>query len=330
MSWQALRDVARGQARYWPEGQVNAVYPNDDGADLRDLHGALPRVALALLRVDRRPGDTAGCSTPSATQAVDWLWSRAPGRHGTPLRPGRHDNGDPVYGYDLSVAADTASNALAVNAFNRVAQLAEVAGDTAQAATQRARSAQLAAAVNAVLRRRDGSTSTAIDADGAQSGHASQEANALALAYGVVPAATGRRGGLYVAGLGIDVAPNHGLELLRGLAAAGLHRGHGAYADRRVHSRLGPHRGGRRHLHLGDVAAERPDRGLHVARLGVLRAGGRAGDPAGRVARCRAQPRRDGPRLVAPPRHGPRRGPRGRCRPLPARCVSWQRRGPGA
>ena len=32
MTWQALRDVARGQARYWPDGQVNAVYPNGDGA----------------------------------------------------------------------------------------------------------------------------------------------------------------------------------------------------------------------------------------------------------------------------------------------------------
>ena len=32
MTWQGLRDVARGQARYWPDGQVNAVYPNGDGA----------------------------------------------------------------------------------------------------------------------------------------------------------------------------------------------------------------------------------------------------------------------------------------------------------
>ena len=41
---------------------------------------------------------------------------------GTGLLYGLGDtsNGDPVYGYDLSVAADTASNVLAVNAFNRV------------------------------------------------------------------------------------------------------------------------------------------------------------------------------------------------------------------
>ncbi len=32
LSWQGLRDMARAQARYWPTtGQVNEVYPNDDG-----------------------------------------------------------------------------------------------------------------------------------------------------------------------------------------------------------------------------------------------------------------------------------------------------------
>ena len=307
MSWQALRDVARGQARYWPEGQVNAVYPNDDGA--RTFATSTARYPEWLWRyyVSTGDRDTALRLYPSATQAADWLWSARQG--GTGLLYGLADtsNGDPVYGYDLSVAADTASNALAVNAFNRVAQLADVAGDASQAATQRARSAQLAAAVNAVLRRRDGVYVDGIDADGAQSGHASQEANALPLAYGVVPAAQAAAVGSYVAGLGIDVAPNHGLELLRALAAAGLHRGHGAHPDRRVHSRLGPHRGGRRHLHLGDVAAERPDRGLHVARLGVLRAGGHAGDPARGVAHG-AQSRRDGPRPRGAATDGPDAG----------------------
>ncbi len=222
MSWQALRDVARGQARYWPDGQVNAVYPNDNGA--RTFATSTARYPEWLWRYYVSTGDvdTALGLYPSAARAADWLWSAR--QNGTGLLYGMGDtsNGDPVYGYDLSVAADTASNALAVNAFNRVAQLADVAGDAAGAATLRARSAQLAAAVNAVLRRGDGIYVDGVDADGAQSGHASQEANALALAYGVVPAAQVSAVGAYVAGLGIDVAPNHGLELLRALAAAGL------------------------------------------------------------------------------------------------------------
>ena len=32
LTWQGLRDVARGQSRYWPDGRTNAVYPNGDGA----------------------------------------------------------------------------------------------------------------------------------------------------------------------------------------------------------------------------------------------------------------------------------------------------------
>ena len=32
MTWQGLRDVERGQARFWPDGRVDAIYPNGDGA----------------------------------------------------------------------------------------------------------------------------------------------------------------------------------------------------------------------------------------------------------------------------------------------------------
>ncbi len=222
MSWQALRDVARGQARYWPDGQVNAVYPNGDGA--RTFGTSTARYPEWLWRYYTSTGDrtTALAMYPSVSEAVGWLWSTR--QVGTGLLYGLADtdNGDPVYGYDLSVAADTASNVLAVNAMRRVAKLANVAGDAAAAQTWQARATQLAAAINAVLRRPDGTYVDGIDANGEQSSHASQEANALALAYGVVPDPDLTAVGTYVAGLGIDVGPNHGLELLRGLAAAGM------------------------------------------------------------------------------------------------------------
>ena len=95
-------------------------------------------------------------------------------------------------------------------------------GDQTGEQANHARAAQLAAAINAVLRRPDGTYVDGVEANGAQSTHASQEANALALAYGVVPANNVAAVGAYVASLGIDVGPNHGLELLRGLAAAGM------------------------------------------------------------------------------------------------------------
>ena len=219
MSWQALRDVVRGQARYWPDGRVNAVYPNGDGARWYGTSTALYPEWLWRYYVSTGDTDTA---VPHYTSPPRWMWLWSARQGGTGLLYGLGDtsNGDPVYGYDLSVAADTASNVLAVNAFHRVAQLATLAGDASGAATWRARATQLAAAVNAVLRRPDGTYVDGVDANGAQSQSRSQEANALPLAYGVVPAADVQAVASYVASLGIDLGPNHGLELLRALAAA--------------------------------------------------------------------------------------------------------------
>jgi alpha-L-rhamnosidase len=221
MSWQGLRDVARGQARFHPDGRVNVVYPYGFGA--RDIPTFTERYPEWLWRYYVATGDvdTAALLYPSTSKVSDWLWSAR--QAGTGLLYGLADvpEGDPIYAYDLGVAADTASNVLAVNAFNRVASLALLVGDSAGAAAQQQRSAALATAVNTRLTRPDGVYIDGVDADGAQSTHASQEANALALAYGVVPSGNVRAVGAYVASLGLDVGPNHGLELLRALAAAG-------------------------------------------------------------------------------------------------------------
>jgi alpha-L-rhamnosidase len=222
MTWQALRDVARGQARYWPNGQVNAIYPNDDGA--RMFGTSTARYPEWLWRYYVATGDltTAVQLYQSTRKAADALWA---GRDPTTgLLTGFADgsNGDPVYGYDQSVTADTTSNVLGINAFARVAQLAGLAGDAGGAATQLAREAQLTAAVNSRLVRPDGVYTDGLEADGTQSAHASQTANALALAYRVVPAEHLAAVAAYVVSLGISLGPNHGLELLRGLAEAEL------------------------------------------------------------------------------------------------------------
>ncbi len=222
MTWQALRDVQRGQDRYWPAGQVNAVYPNGDGA--RAFATSTARYAEWLWRYYTSTGDLATVTGlyPSVSKAAAWLWGARQAATGLLYGLADTSNGDPVYDYDLSVVADTASNVLAVNAFDRVGQVAAILGDPTGEQTNRTRAAQLAGAVNAVLRRADGTYVDGVDAHGAQSSHASQEANALALAYGLVPASDLASVGAYVARLGIDVGPNHGLELLRGLAVAGM------------------------------------------------------------------------------------------------------------
>ncbi len=221
LSWQGLRDGARGQARFWPDGRVNVVYPYGFGA--RDIPTFTERYPEWVWRYYLATGDkdTAVALYPTTARIAGYLWGTQ--QPGTGLLYGLADvpEGDPTYGYDLGVAADTASNVLAVNAFTRIAQLADLAGDAAGAATQRGRASQLAAAINRLLVRPDGVYLDGVDANGAPSAHASQEANALALAYGLVPPARVDAVGSYVASLRIDVGPNHGLELLRALATSG-------------------------------------------------------------------------------------------------------------
>jgi alpha-L-rhamnosidase len=126
------------------------------------------------------------------------------------------------YGYDMTTAARTTVNILGSNVFKRAALMAEVLGDTAGAAAHAGRAQSIAAAVNARLVGAGGVYIDGLLADGSQSAHASQQANALALAYGMVPATRVAVVGAHTASLGIAVGPDHGLELVRGLHAAGL------------------------------------------------------------------------------------------------------------
>ena len=222
MSWQGLRDVTRGQARYWPDGRVNAVYPNGDGA--RDIPIFTERYPEWVWRYYVATGDhpTAVALYPSTSKVANYIWAAHDPATGLLAGFAEGSNGDPVFGYDQNVTLDTASNTLGVNALHRIAQLAQVVGDSDGAATYEARAGQLRDAINAHLVRPDGIYTDGLLPDRSQSPHASQEANALALAYDVVPKARVAAVGAYVASLGIDVGPVHGLELLRGLANAGL------------------------------------------------------------------------------------------------------------
>lgn len=231
LSWQALRDFARSQARYWPDGRLNAVYPNGDGK--RDIPDNTELYPEWLWQYYLSTGDRATLAAyyPVAVGIADYvgraidrttgLVTRLPGGDGDYLY-GIVDWPPAMrYGYDVNTAARTTVNALAVDVFDRTSQIAAALGRPADAATERARGSGVTAAMNTRLVRADGVYVDGLESNGAQSTHASQQANAYALAFGIVPRARVAPVGAQVARLGISTGPDDGLWLLRGLHAAG-------------------------------------------------------------------------------------------------------------
>jgi alpha-L-rhamnosidase len=231
-SWQGLRDFARSQARFWPGGQVSELYPS--GTVKSTIPDFSELYVEWVWRYFEHTGDTATLAAlyPVVENVADYVWAAVdpatglitniPGG-GTTYRYGIVDWPPQMrYGYDMTTVARTTVNILGANVYNRAALMAEALGDPAGAVTQRARGTALTVAVNARLRRPDGVYVDGLEADGSQSTHASQQANALALAYGIVPATARGAVGAHTASLGIALGPDHGLELVRGLHAAGL------------------------------------------------------------------------------------------------------------
>lgn len=232
LSWQALRDFERSQARFWPDGRISDVYPDGNGPqDIPDFTELFPEW---VWRYYAETGDLTTLTRlgPVIANICDYIWRAIDPVTGlvTDLPGGGSDyQGGLVdwppqmrYGYDMGTAARTTVNILAVNAFNRAHTIAAALGDETGAATQAGRSAALSAAVNARLFNAQGVYIDGLAADGTPSTHAGQQGGALALAYGVVPAERMGTVAAHVASLGIAMGPDHGMELLRGLHRAGL------------------------------------------------------------------------------------------------------------
>ena len=210
----SLQEFAQSQRRFWPSGAVNKIYPTGLGAlDINEfteiypewvwqywMHTAdgalLAEVYPVLVRL---AGYVAGALDPSS-RLVSNLAST-----------------DIYYPYPVV----TRLNILGVNVFRRTADAAAALGRPSSEVTlQRGRQARLLAALNRRLVRPDGLYVQGIDGSGHRA-PVSQDPNACALAYEVVPPA--RRGAVaaYVARQGMGVAPRTATEVIKGLATNG-------------------------------------------------------------------------------------------------------------
>lgn len=232
MTFEALRDFARSQQRYWPDGRVNTVYPNGDGK--RDIPDSTEQYAQWVWQVYETTGDRDQLTSlyPVVRNISDYINRAIDPSTGlvTNLPGGGSDylyglvDWPPQsrYGYDMATAARTTENILAVDVFRRVADMARALGrPVEEERTERTRANQLVDAIHTRLRRPDGVLVDGLETDATPSGHASQIANAYALAFQVVPVSDLPTVADYVVSLGNQMGVSTFSNLLVGLHNAG-------------------------------------------------------------------------------------------------------------
>jgi alpha-L-rhamnosidase len=226
----AIREFSESQQRYWPDGRLNSVYPNGDGKrDIPDYTEMFPGWVwdYYLNSGDRA---TLAASYPTSAAVADYvrryidpktgLVTNLAGGSGAYLFgivdwPNR-------YGYDTATAARTTVNVLAVDVLRRTADEAAALGKPASdIASLRADADKLSGAINTQLLRPDGTYTDGLEADGSQSPHASQIANAYGLAFGIAPKTSVSTIADYIASLKLQMSPMTANWLLTALHSAG-------------------------------------------------------------------------------------------------------------
>ena len=234
---QAIREFLASGSRYWSSGsdvgRYNAVYPNGDGKrDIPDYSEMLPNW---VWRYYQASGDLELIDEayPAIANTADYVWRHIPDAGPTaglvtnlsggsgPYQFGIVDWPEPGrFGYDMGAAARTTVNALAVDVLRVAGDIAIELDRPAEAELHHARADQLAAAMNAKLRRGDGVYIDGLLADGSQSAHAGAHATSYAIAFGIAPEADYPQLAAYLASLGMRQGPMTAHWLLQALADA--------------------------------------------------------------------------------------------------------------
>ena len=266
-----LLEFAQSQARYWPNGAINKIYPTALGA--QEIPQGTAYYAEWVWQYWIHTGDKALLTTlyPVVRKVSDFF-SNNVGRNGlVGAIPGPTDV--PQF------PTDTQLNLLTVNVFNRVADIAVALNRPAsEVALQQQRARNLAAAINAHLLLPAGYYTDGLDAHGKPvpanddlctcSGAVSPQVNnTLALQFAIVPPSDVRdRHQLH---------PEHAFlparhQRRRRPRRAANHRPgprHLAHPHRHNTPRVGKHPRRRRHLRLGNVEARRPRHPHAAARV---------------------------------------------------------------
>ena len=109
MTQQALREFARSQTRFWPDGRVNAVYPNGDGK--RDIPDFTEMYVFWALRYYEATGDLSLLEElyPVLVKVADYVWQHRDASTGliTNLGGGSGDYQYGIVDWPVTVATTT-------------------------------------------------------------------------------------------------------------------------------------------------------------------------------------------------------------------------------
>jgi alpha-L-rhamnosidase len=211
----SLQEFAQSQARYWRSGAINKIYPTGLGAEDIDEYSEI--YAEWVWQYWLNTGDRILLDEvyPVLVKLAGYVHGAVDAQTG--LVKGLQST-EPSYPY----AVATRLNILGANVFRRTADVAQALGRPPSEATrQRQRQTALTAALNQRLTRSDGIYADGLVGADKLAPRASQEVNACAVAYGVVPAHRLSAVAGHVAGLGMHAEPQTAAEVLRTLATVG-------------------------------------------------------------------------------------------------------------
>lgn len=197
LNHRVLLQFLDSQDQYWPDGRLNAVYPNVDGK--RDIPDFTQQYLLWVWDYYQLTGNVEFLKTnysklknvanyvANYTNPTTGLIHKLAGGSG-PYQYGIIDwPANMRYGYDMATEARTVINAYAYADFNIVAKVAAIVGQPKDAEIFRAKATAVRNAMNKLLINADGVYIDGLLPDGKQSTHVSQHANMFPLALDIVP-----------------------------------------------------------------------------------------------------------------------------------------------
>ena len=203
MNMRILNEFLDSQDQYWPDGRLNAVYPNVDGA--RDIPDYTQSYLVWVWDYYMQTGNVEFLKFNYArlkkiADYIDNYKSNSTGLiHQLKGGKGQYEFGiidwppSMRYGYDMAVDSRTVIDVYAYANFEILSKIAGVIGITEDKEIYGNKANNIKAAINKVLINKDGVYVDGIYADGTLSEHISQHANILPFAFDLVPASYKKR-----------------------------------------------------------------------------------------------------------------------------------------